>query len=92
MLATVLCLSATFCPAPADDMPLVRVVEDKEAFVLDPSGKAFTPWGFKYDHDTEGRLIEDYWEKEWDKPAASEGDWPGRGRKGEVSWFRVWQT
>ena len=26
-----------------------------------------TPWGFNYDHDTEGRLIEDYWESEWAK-------------------------
>jgi hypothetical protein len=67
MLATVLCLSATFCPALADDMPFVQVAKDKKSFILDPSDKPFTPWGFNYDHDTEGRLIEDYWDKEWDK-------------------------
>jgi hypothetical protein len=37
---------------------------------FDPSGKAFTPWGFNYDHDTEGRLVEDYWDKEWDNVEA----------------------
>src|SRR5262249_19111524 len=46
MLATVLCPSATFCPAQADDRPFVQVARDKKACVLDPSGKAFTPWGF----------------------------------------------
>ena len=29
------------------------------------SGRRFTPWGFNYDHDEKGRLIEDYWETEW---------------------------
>lgn len=48
-------------------MPGVVVAKDKKSFVLEPSGKPFTPWGFNYDHDTEGRLIEDYWDKEWDK-------------------------
>ena len=38
MLATVLCLCATFCHAQADDMPFVQVAKDKKAFVLDPSG------------------------------------------------------
>jgi hypothetical protein len=27
------------------------------------------PWGFNYDHDEKGRLLEDYWEKEWPKVA-----------------------
>lgn len=67
MLVTLLCLCATLCHAQADDMPFVQVAKDKKSFTLDPSGKAFTPWGFNYDHDTERRLIEDYWEKEWDK-------------------------
>src|SRR5262245_29276351 len=46
MLATVLRPSATSCPAQADDRPFVQVAEDEKAFALDPSGKAFTPWGF----------------------------------------------
>jgi hypothetical protein len=70
MLATVLCLCAPLWHVQAEDMPFVQVAKDKEAFVLDPSGKVFTPWGFNYDHDDRGRLIEDYWEKEWDKVEA----------------------
>jgi len=46
-------------------MPWVTVAKDKKSFVLDPSGKKFTPWGFNYDHDDQGRLLEDYWDAEW---------------------------
>ena len=45
----------------------IRVSEDGKRFVFVDSGKAFVPWGFNYDHDEQGRLIEDYWEKEWTK-------------------------
>jgi hypothetical protein len=45
----------------------VRVSEDKRGFVVEKSGGAFVPWGFNYDHDETGRLIEDYWETEWAK-------------------------
>src|ERR1700685_1192415 len=38
--------------------------------ILESSGRRFTPWGFNYDHDEEGRLIEDYWETEWPKVEA----------------------
>ena len=43
----------------------VRVAEDRKGFVLEPSGTKFVPWGFNYDHDAKGRLIEDYWHDEW---------------------------
>jgi hypothetical protein len=59
-------LPLLFCgPAKADEMPWVKVAKDKKSFALDPSGKRFTPWGFNYDRDSDGRLLEDYWEKEW---------------------------
>ena len=48
-------------------MEPVRVAGDKKGFVLERSGRAFVPWGFNYDHDEAGRLIEDYWETEWPK-------------------------
>jgi hypothetical protein len=51
-------------------MPWVQVAKDKKSFILEPSGTPFIPWGFNYDHDHEGRLLEDYWEKEWDKVEA----------------------
>jgi hypothetical protein len=46
-------------------MPWVTLSKDKKTFVLDPMGKAFVPWGFNYDHDDQGRLLEDYWDEEW---------------------------
>ncbi len=52
---------------PAADLERIRVSDDGRGFVLETSRKKFVPWGFNYDHDEEGRLIEDYWETEWDK-------------------------
>ncbi|MHB8969364.1 MAG: cellulase family glycosylhydrolase, partial [Pirellulaceae bacterium] len=49
----------------------IRVSNDKRSFVRADTGQAFVPWGFNYDHDVVGRLIEDYWENEW---ASVEGD------------------
>ena len=54
-------------------IPWVQVAKDKKGFVLEPSGKPFIPWGFNYDHDAEGRLIEDYWDEEWAKVEAHFG-------------------
>jgi len=50
---------------PGEQMDWVRVADDGHGFVLDPSGKPFVPWGFNYDHDRKGRLIEDYWTQTW---------------------------
>ncbi len=49
----------------ADEIPWVVVSKDGREFILQPSGKPFVPWGFNYDHDDAGRLLEDYWESEW---------------------------
>jgi len=48
------------------ELQWVRVSEDKRSFVLEESGESFVPWGLNYDHDEKGRLLEDYWESEWD--------------------------
>jgi hypothetical protein len=48
-----------------NEMPWVAVSKDKKGFVLDPAAQPFVPWGFNYDHDGKGRLIEDYWQAEW---------------------------
>ncbi len=58
-------LGSVPAPAKPDEMPWVQVSKDKKGFVLDPSRRPFVPWGFNYDHDDKGRLIEDYWEDEW---------------------------
>lgn len=60
-----LVLSCLSLSARADEIPWVAVSKDKKGFVLEPSGRRFVPWGFNYDHDNKGRLIEDYWEDEW---------------------------
>ncbi len=43
----------------------VRIDDHGRGFVLHQSGKPFIPLGFNYDHDSRGRLLEDYWEAEW---------------------------
>ncbi len=65
-----LSLCAALCvggPVVAAEMEFVRVADDKRSFGLEKSGRKFAPWGFNYDHDEAGRLIEDYWDKEWPK-------------------------
>ncbi len=52
---------------PMDAMDWIRVSNDRKSFVFEATGKPFTPWGFNYDHDTRGRLIEDYWDTEFEK-------------------------
>jgi hypothetical protein len=51
-------------PAPSlGEMEWIKV--SGKGFVLSESGRPFTPWGFNYDHEGDGRLLEDYWEDEW---------------------------
>ncbi len=56
-------------PTAADvpELEPVRLSKDKHAFVLADSGRRFVPWGFNYDRDADCRLIEDFWDGEWDK-------------------------
>lgn len=57
-------------PAGKDPLPRIAVTADGKGFVSEPDGKPFKPWGFNYDRDTAGRLLEDYWEAEWPKVVA----------------------
>lgn len=52
--------------AAAGEMAWIRVARDGTHFVRGSSDKKFVPWGFNYDHDRRGRLLEDYWDDEWD--------------------------
>lgn len=50
----------------AADLEHVRVSDDRRSFVLADSARKFVPWGFNYDHQADsGRLLEEYWDKEW---------------------------
>jgi hypothetical protein len=51
----------------AADRPWVTVAENQRRFVFSDSQQPFLPRGFNYDHDEQGRLIEDYWLDEWEK-------------------------
>lgn len=67
------CLSLTWSkgevPDPADpsraSLERIRVSDDGTNFVCDESQNRFIAWGFNYDHDADGRLLEDYWHSEW---------------------------
>jgi Cellulase (glycosyl hydrolase family 5) len=52
-------------PASVGKMSRVSVAKEGRGFVLESSGDTFVPWGFNYDHDESGRLLEDYWDDEW---------------------------
>jgi hypothetical protein len=47
----------------------IRTSADKTHFVCDGTDNSFVPWGFNYDHDEAGRLLEDYWADDWAKIA-----------------------
>jgi hypothetical protein len=66
-LALAVALSGVTLAAEPD---FIRVAEDQKSFAFRQSGKKFVPWGFNYDHDEKGRLIEDYWHDEWPKVEA----------------------
>lgn len=50
-------------------MPWIEVAPDRKGFQTVGAKQQFIPWGFNYDHDRDGRLIEDYWHDEWQSVA-----------------------
>ena len=75
-VATLLPISPSTAPGeePPNRLSFIEVAKDNSGFVLQDSDRKFVPWGFNYDHDEDGRLIEDYWEKEWPKVEADFGE------------------
>jgi len=51
----------------ADKMEWIKVSDDRQTFIFQNSGRRFMPWGFNYDRDVQFRLLEDYWDTEWQK-------------------------
>lgn len=58
-------LSAQTPPTDREPLPKIRISEDGRRFVAGEQ-TPFKLWGFNYDHDEQGRLIEDYWHDEWE--------------------------
>lgn len=55
-------------------MPWICVSQDGHGFEFVSSGRKFVPWGFNYDHDDRGRLLEDYWNEEWPRVESAFGE------------------
>ena len=49
----------------ADKLERIRPSDDGTHFVLEGSKQRVVMWGFNYDRDDRGRLLEDYWGDEW---------------------------
>jgi len=69
VLASLLCALPCVIAAAAssEQMEWIRVSDEQDGFVFAESDRDFTPWGFNYDHDEQGRLLEDYWASQWPK-------------------------
>ncbi len=64
LLIMMLCFTSTSILTAAD-LEWIQVSKDGKSFVTSKSQTKFVPWGFNYDHDREGRLLEDYWNTDW---------------------------
>lgn len=49
------------------ELPWIVCSDDNSHFVAEATGERFVVWGVNYDHDADGRLLEDYWHSEWSR-------------------------
>lgn len=47
-------------------MEQIQVSADGKQFVYSQSNQRFTVWGVNYDHDSAGRLLDEYWIDDWE--------------------------
>ncbi len=64
-LAGLPAVAAVPAVAAETELELITVSDDDTGFVLSQSGTPFVPWGFNYDHEGDGKLLEDYWDDQW---------------------------
>jgi len=57
----------------------IRASDDGTHFVGTSNGLRFVVWGFNYDHDDGGRLLEEYWEHEWNEVVEDFGEMKALG-------------
>lgn len=50
---------------PAQTLQHVEVSQDGKHFMLNSTGQRFVVWGVNYDHDHQGRLLDEYWHADW---------------------------
>ena len=48
-------------PCTANELDWIRISDDGKHFIHAGDNKPYVPWGFNYDHDRDGQLLEDYW-------------------------------
>lgn len=68
MLKTILASLLVFASTPlgaAAELEWIRVSDDGKGFVQVESEIPLVPWGFNYDHEGDGKLLEDYWDDKW---------------------------
>lgn len=53
----------------ADELAHIRVSADGTHFVKGYGSERFVVWGVNYDHDHSGRLLDEYWNHEWETVA-----------------------
>ena len=49
----------------AAELEWIRISDNGKGFVQAESGNPFVPWGFNYDHEGDGQLLEGYWDDKW---------------------------
>ncbi len=59
----VLLFCSTVC---GQQMEHIQVSADGKHFVSSESKNRFTVWGVNYDHDSTGRLLDEYWIEDWE--------------------------
>jgi hypothetical protein len=64
MIAFPISLAAADASPPASKLPRVVVAPDSHGFVLQGTTTPFHPWGANYGNA--GRLMEDFWDTDWD--------------------------
>jgi hypothetical protein len=73
------CLACAHAVPRAAAPERIEVTPDGSGFRLAPSGRPFTPWGFNYDRDDQGRLLEDYWDADWPRVEQDFGEMKALG-------------
>ena len=51
--------------AAVSSLPRIRVSDEGSHFVAGDAEEPFVVWGVNYDHDSSGRLLDEYWIDEW---------------------------